>query len=336
MSDGAHGAPADWYDDPHVPGQMRYFDGEVWTNHVHRPGELGNIGRWLGNTFTILGAHGLPAFLIALVTSLGGSGITLVGISLSVADLEIRDGVLEGLDVTAGLLMVGGLIVAMLWQGLGWIALNRYLQRAHSHDAPSITEAANRAFERFPALLGYALMVAAALMSLAVVITVAGLVSVALAVLLIFLMVPLGIFAFVKLGFVLQALAAAPTGTNWIRSSAALSSNRFWGVFGRLLLLTLIVGVATNIFSAFFGGGSPVDQEALGTLIDVDLESGDFTVDSFDFRDLIPSGGAAVLFVIVSSLLGAAGSVVSSSGTMRLYLDAGGESELAPPVAQRH
>ncbi len=28
------GVPAAWYDDPHVPGQVRYFDGAQWTQHT--------------------------------------------------------------------------------------------------------------------------------------------------------------------------------------------------------------------------------------------------------------------------------------------------------------
>jgi hypothetical protein len=27
--------PADWYPDPEVPGQMRYWDGSAWTQHRH-------------------------------------------------------------------------------------------------------------------------------------------------------------------------------------------------------------------------------------------------------------------------------------------------------------
>jgi hypothetical protein len=30
---GPGGTPADWYDDPHDPSQLRYWDGRQWTEH---------------------------------------------------------------------------------------------------------------------------------------------------------------------------------------------------------------------------------------------------------------------------------------------------------------
>jgi hypothetical protein len=30
---GTGGTPADWYDDPHDPTQLRYWDGQQWTEH---------------------------------------------------------------------------------------------------------------------------------------------------------------------------------------------------------------------------------------------------------------------------------------------------------------
>jgi hypothetical protein len=37
---GAPPVPAGWYPDPKVPGQSRYWDGSVWTENLHRPGQL--------------------------------------------------------------------------------------------------------------------------------------------------------------------------------------------------------------------------------------------------------------------------------------------------------
>jgi len=31
--------PAGWYPDPKVPGQSRYWDGSIWTENLHRPGQ---------------------------------------------------------------------------------------------------------------------------------------------------------------------------------------------------------------------------------------------------------------------------------------------------------
>jgi hypothetical protein len=31
--------PADWYPDPYGAAQLRYWDGAVWTDHLHLPGD---------------------------------------------------------------------------------------------------------------------------------------------------------------------------------------------------------------------------------------------------------------------------------------------------------
>ena len=70
MSDGGGHAAPGWYPDPYQPSRLRYWDGEVWTEHYHQDdGKLPSVGDWLGSTFNAIGAYGIPAFALAV----GGS-----------------------------------------------------------------------------------------------------------------------------------------------------------------------------------------------------------------------------------------------------------------------
>ena len=331
MTDGGQAAPG-WYPDPYQPSRLRYWDGEVWTEHYHQgDGKLPSIGDWLGSTFNAIGAYGIPALILAVGASFVLSLVTFGGLYWAVGDAQI---IREEFIGDVGPIIIRGaivMIVLVLAQGFVWLAINRFMQRAHLQAEPSIGEALSRAVARLPRLIGVSLL----LMLGAVVIFVifalllvfAGEAGAGLVVVLVLLMVPLAIFVSVKLSFISAAVVAAPTSENAIRASAQVSKGRFWPVLGRVLLLSLGVGVVSAMVSGALGGlGQPVDQNAIN---DIFIGTGNnVTVRDFDFRELLPSAGSFMIYLVVSSVLNGLTGLVTTSGFMRLYLDSGAPSEL--------
>jgi len=322
-------APAGWYDDPQSPGRMRYFDGELWTNHFHKPGELPDVGNWLNNTFTGLLSNWPGAVGIALATSLVGNLVLWISARGLVDTLAWTDGELVGFDTGTGLGVFAVVVFMLLWQALGWMALNRFLQRAHCQAQPTVAEAAARALKRLPKYVGVILGLAVVAMVIFFVLVVISLVSPVLALIVILAGVLVAVWVFIKLTFLSAAIVAAPAGTSAIRTSAHVSAGRFWAVFGRVVLLTIVVGVGSSIIGAIIGAvtgvGSVVDADVLGDIV---VTTGDqVEIRDFALKEFFDSGALGVE-IAFGSLLQAATALITTSAFMRLYLDSGAPSEL--------
>lgn len=331
MTDGGQAAPG-WYPDPYQPSRLRYWDGEVWTEHYHQgDGKLPSIGDWLGSTFNAIGAYGIPALILAVGASFALSLVTFGGLYWAVGDARVVQE--EFVGEVAPIIVRGAIVVLvlMLAQGFVWLAINRFMQRAHLQAEPSISEALSRALARLPRLVGVTLLLffaaAAVFIIFVLLLVVAGEAGAGLVVLLVLLMLPVLVYLSVKLSFISAAVVASPTSENAIRASAQVSKGRFWAVLGRVLLLSIGVAIVSGMVSGALGGlGQPIDQNAVNDII---VGSGNnVSVRDFDFRDLLPSAGSFLIYVIVSSILNGLTGLVTTSGFMRLYLDSGAPSEL--------
>lgn len=322
MSQGPEQAPAGWYPDPHDRERLRYFDGEMWTNHFHQPGRLPDIGRWFNTTLSVFGQYWQAAALLAVGITLVGSTIIWLVIRVVVDDVAVVDE--QFVNVGGGTVFWFVIVVlfALLWQGFSWMAMSRFMHRAHFHADPTVGDAVQFGLRRLPhyvvvflalVLAGTALMMIA--LFLAAIAPILGLLA------LIALVVGF-VWAMVKLAFVFTAIVAAPRGTSVVRASAEVSDGRFWGVFGRLLLVTIGLAIVGQIIAIGLGEyGQVVDAELLSEVLRVD---GD-TVTILDFRliDLFPGPSAFIAVLIVNSVVQGATSIVTMSALMRLYLDAG-------------
>jgi len=307
---------------------MRYFDGEMWTNHFHSPDKAPDVGSWLNNTFSAIGTHGVGAFVLAFTSSLLGGLVTWLSLRAILNDVELRDEALVNMSGAKSILLIAVVLFGIAWQGLGWLAVNRFMQRAHSQANPTIAEAVRHAVARLPKYLGIVLaLVAAGLLAMIVLVTLL-IVAPVVGLLLVLLAIPALVWVAVKLAFLTAAVAAAPADTGALRASADVSAGRFWPVAGRVIIFSLGIGLIGSIFSSVLGDlAATVNVDALTGIFEVDGE--DLIVNDFVVSDLFPASGKLLVALVVGSVLRAVTTMVTTSAFMRLYLDVGAPSEIA-------
>lgn len=305
---------------------MRYFDGEVWTFHFHTPGQLPDIGDWLNTTFSVFGKHWRGAAILAVGLNLVAGALLWFGLRFVLRDLAIINEELVNFDASVGVGLAVVAVLSVLLQGISWVALTRFLHRAHFHANPTPADALRHAVRR---LGRYLVLLVGAIVAFVVFFLILGALIAAargLGVVAVLASIPLGIYLMVKLAFVIPALAMAPRSSSIIGASAGVSSGRFWAVFGRLLLLIVGVGVASQILTAVLGPlAQPIQPEALA---DITVERGNqIYVRDFRFVDLLSSGPLFVVALAIGSSLQALTSLITTSGLVRLYLDSGAPAE---------
>ena len=326
MTDGSEQAPAGWYNDPHSPEQMRYFDGEMWTDHFHQPGKLPDVGSWLSSTFAVFANYWQGAAVLGFIAHLVGSLVVWGGLWFAVRDVAIVNEDLVNFSLATGLLVAVFVLLAILFQGFGWLAMSRYLHRAHFQESATVTEAFTHALRRLPRYLG--IMITLVLGMVVMVALLIGLSAAvpALGILLILVAIPVGIWVAIKLAFVINAVAIAPVDVSAVRASAEVSAGRFWPVFGRLFLFTLLSFIVVQIANATLGQfGQIIDADALA--LNVQMRNDSVFVRDFELSDLLPSTGQFMIALVFSSVIQAASGLVTTSAFVRLYLDSGAPSE---------
>lgn len=305
---------------------MRYFDGEMWTNHFHQPGKLPDIGSWLNSTFTVFANYWQGAAVLALIVNLVGSLVIWGGLWFAVSDVAVVNEEIVNFDVGTGVIIGVMILLGILLQGFGWLAMSRFLHRAHFQANPTVGDAFTHALQRLPRYLG--IMFLLVLVGfVAMMILVMLLVAVPpLGVFLLLAAIPFGVWVAIKLAFVINAIAIAPRGSSPIRASAEVSAGRFWPVLGRVLLFSLLVGIVAQIASATLGQlGQFIDPDVLSSNFEV--RNDELFVGNFTFSELLPSSGQFIAALIVSSIIQAASGLVSTSAFVRLYLDSGAPSD---------
>jgi len=290
--------PADWYTDPEDESQYRYWDGSGWTEHraprhaqpdgepEPEPPQMRRPGQLLADTFSISGRRWrscAAAGLIYLSAQVALVVLLLIaGDDILMGELgEIWDRIsdpnfdpeapeqsayFESLELD---LSPVNFVPILLGIGAVWVASN-LLQAAVTRVALSdlrsrtltASDALRQALRRVPRLLGLDLQVVAIVLVAAIVVVVGGFVTPLLLIPLVpaFLVGAVYFFVVMSLAFAFASVGpAAPS----LRYGARLVRGRFWGTFGRMLLVFVVLSAVTLAVGLVFtlaGSSTPTLQ----------------------------------------------------------------------------
>ena len=323
--------PADWYTDPEDESQYRYWDGSAWTEHRaprHAPEggpepgfpQMRRPGRLMADAVSIARRRWRSCAAAALIYLAGQVAMVvllLVGINeLLMGELgEIWDRIadpnfdpasdeqttyFESLEVDLSLvnfaLIAMGLLAVWISGNLMQATLARVTLGDLQDRALAPSDALRQALRRVPRLMGLDIQLIAIFVIAILVMIVAG---VAAPVLLIPLIPVFGVAAVYGMVVVSLAYVFASVGpTKWsLGYGARLVRRRFWGTFGRMLAVFLVLMAVTI---------------AVGLV---------FTLAGFD------SLAFEVVSQLVQTVIGTVITVVGLVAVAIIYHDLGGESD---------
>ena len=338
---------AGWYQDPHNPQQLRYWNGSTWTEHVHVPETataagsppftaqpasanmataahpsqpMNDIGEWLRSSFKVAWRKLGACFVLTIY---GLLPLLLVAALVMAALFDLDEG-FGGADVV--LLAAAGLVAlaSLVWYGVITIAQYRVLYDAHRERSIATGEALTVGRRNVGRLIvAYLIVYGLGLIALVVFAAVVGGLFYALSSsagleetleraaplinLFNLLTWPISLWLTVKLAFIPVAAAVAPRHSGLLRISMRASNGRFWPVLGRILLLSLVL---TVVFIP------------LGIITAIGIGVGAVMVD----------GGGSIAVAVVLGVLFALlfvavvyfAQIMQSSAISRLYRDLGG------------
>ncbi len=336
----APGPAAPGYQGPGQPGYQQYYQPAL----TGPPHGLGQIGNWLSSLFTILIQQALPVLALLLVPpAIGWIALQTLGWSfLRGLAFDSRTDEVTGFSVGPLIGMGVVLFLMGLFAMVGWLAANHHLHRAHSGRPETLGQSLGYGFKRLPRAIGWGL-VAGILGMLLVGLLVLPVVALAAAtgpegLFILVLVVPLaivvGIFLWIRLAFFGVALAVGPRGVNPFSASWRVSEGRFWPLFGRLLLLYVVIygiqtvgGIILQIgFGAVFATvgveTSPTGDDLLINGVPVDQ------LDVIEFSQFLPNPFLTGFLLLLYVVMGAVTQSVWASGLTGLYQRADGPSDL--------
>lgn len=335
---------ADWYPDPDNAAQLRYWDGERWTdNHAPAVTGLRNIGDFLTAAFTTAWKRAASAAWLWATLQVPLAIVSALIVAWALNPIRVtgyREGDfdVEGVSAMRLVLMGIALLFSLVAYGGFTNALRHQMFHAHrGHKIPWATSAVE-GVRRVPRWIGWGLAAFLAIFAVMAVfgamvagVIIAGVWGIA------FLIVPVGIavmfYVGVRLYFTLSAIAVAPTGSNPLSISWNAVKGVFWPVLGRVLLWAIIASVIGSVFNTVvsqltsaslvnaFNDFEIVDNpNGIGADVILDGRS----LESVGLTDFIGGAGLGlgllVLFVF-GTLTQAVTQALSASADTSLYLD---------------
>jgi hypothetical protein len=266
--------PPGWYDDPTSPVQERWWDGERWSEQSRRkviqekpraPGQLRDAGDFLGHSFRLIGARWDELLLLSVAA----------GLLLAVAATALVRPVISEIDVVSGEIL-GGKAVHLFWLA-AFVALAFAISLAAAMGLYRLTwdaagdrqtgwaGAVRYGVASAPRLFGWMVVGVLPMLGLGIAFALVAAAAEGLSVLLGIAVLGALIWWAVVLGFVPVALVVRE-GENPIRVALAVVKGRWWKVFGRLLLMTIVAGLILNVVGAIISrllGGSVFGLEII-------------------------------------------------------------------------
>lgn len=265
-------APPDWYPDPEDESQYRYWDGSAWTQHraprhvKQENPELLGLNRLIADSVQILRRQwrgcALPAALTIvaqLLTALlfvYSADLILMGefdevwAWLSEPDTADSEAYFESLEFDLSVWNFVPAAVALL---LFWFTANLMTAAVsilavgdRRGDTENVLEVFRQACRRVPRIFGLDLQVAGLGVLALALIVLAGVISP----LLLLLAIPvflIGFFLVVAIVPIAYAVASVGPAKASLRYASSLVRGRFWRVFGRLLIVDVIVIVVSLV-----------------------------------------------------------------------------------------
>ncbi len=273
-------APPDWYTDPEDESQYRYWDGSAWTQHraprhveQERPALRGPL-RLLGDSFSTVRRQ-WPGYALPAVLAIAAQVLTVVLVLYS-ADLILMgefdeavdrlsdpatpetEAYFESLEADFSVLNFVPAAIGLL---LLWLTTNLLTAAASiltvgnlRGESFTVSKVFRQAWRRVPRIFGVDLQIAGLLVLILALIVLSGVFVPAL----LFLLIPATLvvgFMSVAILPVVYAVASVGPDKASLPYAARLVRGRFWGVFGRMFLVSAIVGggsvLVTNVIPLF-------------------------------------------------------------------------------------
>lgn len=332
----SNGPVPGWYPDPRGSGQLRWWDGVSWTEHVHppaivvpaqhAPGRLRPIGDWFSHIFRLLGDRAGHLFTIAAATllPLWAVGYLLMAPALADVDMIVTDDEFEviGWSSTSTWLMLGA-VMCMALGAVAFLTAGQHQLWAAALDDPSPwNRSLRQGLAALPRLIGWSLVLAAGFIGAVVLASIPAAASPVLLLVTVPLLLVGLVWALVHLQFL--AVTVVATSDNALVSAFSIARGRWWAVFGRTLL-AMLVGAAASLAFAFVG---QILSLLVGSDANAVVETSAGTV-TYHWGELFPNVGAAIVLGIVAALQSGLSQAVSMAHQASVYVDAGGPSEPA-------
>lgn len=340
-----------WYTNPENSSEVRWWDGNAWTDHTERnpmavpavaqiPGgsvpppplvppssvTARDFSGWFNELFRLVWARIGHLFTLGAIFSLLPSLLQGLAMYLVFRDAELRiDYLTDEVDYTgpgvAGFMVIAVVIIAAVVATLVlYCAICRQIHLEGENEPEPWSASVLPALKRTPRLLGSMFLLGLVCMGVMLLGLVVVLVSAALTPALLLITIPLYIFvlfvALLRLAFAPVIAAIGPKGYGSIRKSIEVSKGHTMAMLGRLALLTVVSWIISIAVSSAFQGSGGVVPIGAGVTEDVVL----------NFEMLYGSNPAAfMLLMALTPIINTMSTSVMLAGLLVMYKDFGGE-----------